>query len=136
MKPDDVRLPEDALSETFLASTGPGGQNVNKVATACQLRCNVFALGLPPHAYEKLKILAGSKLTQGGELIITARTHRSQEANREEARRRLRELVAEALHRDAKRRPTKPSRSAKAKRVESKKGRGAVKAMRGRVSLD
>ncbi len=136
MKPDEVHLPDDALSETFLASTGPGGQNVNKVATACQLRCNVYALGLPPYAYEKLKLLAGSKLTQGGELIITARTHRSQEANREEARRRLRELIAEAHQRDAKRRPTKPSRSAKAKRVETKKGRGAVKAMRGRVSVD
>ncbi|UUR07826.1 alternative ribosome rescue aminoacyl-tRNA hydrolase ArfB [Sphingomonas glaciei] len=136
MKADEVDLPEQALSETFLASTGPGGQNVNKVATACQLRCDVYALGLPLHAYEKLKILAGSKLTQGGELVITARTHRSQEANREEARRRLRELIAEAYHRDARRRPTKPSRSAKAKRVDTKKGRGAVKAMRGRVSVD
>lgn len=136
MRPEDVHLPDEALSETFLASTGPGGQNVNKVATACQLRCNVYALGLPLHAYEKLKLLAGSKLTQGGELIITARTHRSQEANRDEARRRLRQLIAEAHQRDAKRRPTKPSRSAKAKRVETKKGRGAVKAMRGRVSVD
>lgn len=136
MKPEDVVLPEAALSETFLASTGPGGQNVNKVATACQLRCDVFALGLPPYAYEKLKLLAGSKLTQGGELIITARTHRSQEANREEARARLKALIAEAHQRDPKRRPTKPSRAAKAKRVDSKKGRGAVKAMRGKVSLD
>lgn len=136
MKPEDIHLPEEALSETFLASTGPGGQNVNKVATACQLRCDVFRLGLPLHAYEKLKLLAGSKLTQGGELIITARTHRSQEANREEARGRLRALIAEAHQRDARRRPTKPSRAAKAKRVETKKGRGAVKAMRGKVSVD
>jgi ribosome-associated protein len=136
MKPEDVYLPEEALSETFLASTGPGGQNVNKVATACQLRCDVFKLGLPLHAYEKLRLLAGSKLTQGGELVITARTHRSQEANREEARARLRALIAEAHQRDARRRPTKPSRAAKAKRVEAKKGRGAVKAMRGKVSLD
>ena len=136
MKPEEVDLPASALSETFLASTGPGGQNVNKVATACQLRCDVFALGLPPYAYEKLKLLAGSKLTLGGELIITARTHRSQEANREEARERLRALIAKACQRDARRRPTKPSRAAKAKRVDSKKGRGAVKAMRGKVSLD
>jgi ribosome-associated protein len=106
------------------------------VATACQLRCDVFKLGLPLHAYEKLRLLAGSKLTQGGELVITARTHRSQEANREEARARLRALIAEAHQRDARRRPTKPSRAAKAKRVEAKKGRGAVKAMRGKVSLD
>ena len=136
MKPEDVYLPEEALSETFLASTGPGGQNVNKVATACQLRCDVFKLGLPLQAYEKLRLLAGAKLTQGGELVITARTHRSQEANREEARARLRALIAEAHQRDARRRPTKPSRAAKAKRVEAKKGRGAVKAMRGKVSLD
>jgi ribosome-associated protein len=136
MKPENVPLPEAALSETFLASTGPGGQNVNKVATACQLRCDVFALGLPPYAYEKLKVLAGSKLTQSGELIITARTHRSQEANREEARRRLRELIAEAYQRNAKRRATKPSRAAKAKRIEVKKGRGAVKAMRGKVGVE
>ncbi|GAA4035004.1 alternative ribosome rescue aminoacyl-tRNA hydrolase ArfB [Sphingomonas rosea] len=136
MRPEDVRIPEEALSETFLASTGPGGQNVNKVATACQLRCNVYALGLPPYAYEQLKALAGSKLTIGGELVITARTHRTREANREEARRRLAGLIADALHRDPKRRPTKPSRAAKAKRLDSKKGRGAVKAMRGRVSLD
>ena len=93
MKWEDVRLPEEALSEKCLAATGPGGQNVNKVATACQLRCDVYALGLAPYAYEKLKVLAGSKLTQNGELIITARTHRSQEANREEARRRLRETT-------------------------------------------
>lgn len=136
MRPDEIVLPEEALSETFLASTGPGGQNVNKVATACQLRCDVYALGLAPYAYEKLKVLAGSKLTQGGELVITARTHRTREANREEARRRLRDLLAEAHHRDARRRPTKPSRAAKAKRVDTKKGRGAVKAMRGKVSLD
>jgi ribosome-associated protein len=136
MKPEDVHLPEEALSESFLASTGPGGQNVNKVATACQLRCDIHALGLPLYAHEKLRSLAGSKLTQSGELVITARTHRSQEANREEARRRLRELIAEAHHRDRKRRPTRPSKAAKAKRVEAKKGRGAVKAMRGRVSLD
>lgn len=136
MRPDEVVIAEDALSETFLASTGPGGQNVNKVATACQLRCNVWALGLAPYAYEQLKLIAGSRLTQGGELIITARTHRTREANREEARRRLASLIAEAHHRNAKRRPTKPSKAAKAKRVETKKGRGAVKAMRGRVSVD
>ena len=78
-------LPEDALSETFLASTGPGGQNVNKVATACQLRVDVYALGLPPFAFRKLKTLAGSKMTLGGELIVTARSHRTREANRADA---------------------------------------------------
>ena len=136
MRPEDVVIPEEALSERFLAATGPGGQNVNKVATACQLRCDVYRLGLPLHAYEKLKSLAGSKLTTGGELIITARNYRTQEANREDARRRLAELIAAAHVRQAKRRPTKPSRAAKAKRVDAKKGRGEVKAGRGRVKMD
>ena len=134
MKPDDVVIPEEALSERFLAATGPGGQNVNKVATACQLRVDVFRLGLPPHAYEKLKSLAGSRMTSAGELVITARNYRTQEANREDARRRLAELIAAAHVRQAKRRPTKPSRAAKAKRVDEKKGRSAVKAGRGKVT--
>jgi ribosome-associated protein len=136
MAPEDVIIPEEALTEKFLAATGPGGQNVNKVATACQLRVDVFRLGLPPHAYEKLKSLAGSRMTNGGELVITARNYRTQEANREDARQRLAELLAAAHVRQAKRRPTKPSRSAKAKRVDAKKGRGAVKAARGKVRLD
>ena len=136
MKPDDVRLPEDALSEKFLAATGPGGQNVNKVATACQLRADVYRLGLSPDAYARLKTIAGSKLTAGGELVITARRFRTQEANREDARRRLAEMIAEAHIVQAKRRPTRPSRAAKAKRVDTKKGRGAIKAGRGKVRLD
>jgi len=136
VKPEDVVIPEDALSERFLAATGPGGQNVNKVATACQLRVDVFKLGLSPDAYERLKTIAGSKMTSGGELIITARRYRSQEANREDARARLAEMIAAAHIVQAKRRPTKPSRTAKAKRVDEKKGRSAVKAGRGKVSWD
>ena len=120
MKPEDVSIPEDALSEKFLAATGPGGQNVNKVATACQLRVDVYKLGLAPHVFQRLKVIAGSKMTIGGELIITARRFRSQEANREDARLRLAEMIAEAHIVQARRRPTKPSRSAKAKRVEAK----------------
>ncbi len=131
---DDIVIPEDALSEKFLAATGPGGQNVNKVATACQLRADVFKLGLSPEVYARLKVLAGSKMTTGGELIITARRYRTQEGNREDARRRLAELVAAAHIVQARRRPTKPSRNAKAKRVDAKKGRGAVKATRGKVT--
>ena len=134
MSPDD--LPEEALSEKFLAATGPGGQNVNKVATACQLRCDVFALGLSPDAYQRLKELAGSRMTESGEIVITARSHRSQEANRAEARARLADLIGKAHIRQAKRRPTKPSRAAKARRVDSKKARSAVKEGRGKVRLD
>jgi ribosome-associated protein len=134
MKAEDISIPEEALSEKFLAATGPGGQNVNKVATACQLRADVYKLGLSPEAYARLKVLAGSKLTTGGELIITARRYRTQEANREDARRRLAELIAQAHIVQVKRRPTRPSRSAKAKRVDAKKGRGAIKATRGKVT--
>ena len=136
MRFDEFVIPEEALSESFLAATGPGGQNVNKVATAVQLRVDVFRLGLPPHAYEKLKSLAGRRMTANGELLIVARSYRTQEANREDARRRLAELIAAAHVRQAKRRPTKPSRAAKAKRVEAKKSRSAVKAGRGKVRLD
>ena len=136
MAADTYALPEEALSERFLAATGPGGQNVNKVATACQLRCDLFKLGLSPTVYARLKVLAGSKMTLGGELLITARRYRTQEANRADARRRLAELIAEAHIVQAKRRPTRPSRAAKARRIDTKKGRGAIKAGRGKVTLD
>jgi ribosome-associated protein len=129
-------LPEEALEEKFLASTGPGGQNVNKVASACQLRCDVFKLGLAPAVYARLKRLAGSRMTNEGEIILTARTHRTQEANREEARARLADLIAKAHISPRRRVKTKPSRAAKARRVDEKKGRGAVKQGRGKVKLD
>jgi ribosome-associated protein len=133
---DTFDLPEEALSESFIASSGPGGQNVNKVATAVQLRCDVFKLGLPPYAYSRLKELAGSRMTSEGEIVITARTHRSQDANRQEARERLAELIARAHVRQAKRVKTKVSKAAKARRVDAKKQRGSVKAARGKVQSD
>ena len=129
-------IPEDAFSESFIASSGPGGQNVNKVATAVQLRCDVFKLGLAPPVYARLKELAGSRMTSGGEIVITARSYRTQEANREDARARLAELVAKAHIRQPKRIKTKASRAAKARRVDSKTKRGAVKAARGKPTLD
>jgi ribosome-associated protein len=129
-------LPESALSESFIASSGPGGQNVNKVATAVQLRCDVFKLGLSPPVYSRLKALAGSRMTSSGEIVITARSYRTQEANREDARARLAELIAKAHIRPAKRIKTKVSRAAKAKRVEAKKGRSAVKQARSKPRLD
>ncbi|MCC2979432.1 alternative ribosome rescue aminoacyl-tRNA hydrolase ArfB [Sphingomonas sp. IC4-52] len=128
-----IDVPEDALEERFLAATGPGGQNVNKVATACQLRVDVFRLGLHPETYRRLKLLAGSRLTMSGTLVLTARRYRTQEANRADARERLAELLAKAEERDARRVKTKPTRAAKAKRLDEKKGRGAVKAGRGKI---
>lgn len=131
-----VEIPEDALDERFLAATGPGGQNVNKVATACQLRVDVFRLGLSPETYRRLRVLAGSRLTASGTLVLVARRYRTQEANRQDARARLAELLAEAEKREARRVKTKPTRAAKARRVDEKKGRSAVKAGRGKVRLD
>ncbi|MBA4308123.1 MAG: aminoacyl-tRNA hydrolase [Sphingopyxis sp.] len=129
-------LPEALIEETFLASTGPGGQNVNKVATACQLRIDVFALGLEPYAFRQLKLLAGSKMTSGGELIVTARNHRTREANRQEARDRIIELIDRAHIRKPRRVATKPSKAAKARRVDAKKGRSTIKKNRGKVSYE
>ncbi|MEH3048290.1 alternative ribosome rescue aminoacyl-tRNA hydrolase ArfB [Sphingomonas adhaesiva] len=129
-------VPDDAVEERFLAATGPGGQNVNKVATACQLRVDVFRLGLSPETYRRLKVIAGSRLTASGTLVLTARRYRTQEANRQDARARLTEMLVEAEKREARRVKTKPSRAAKARRVDEKKGRAQVKAGRGKVRLD
>ena len=129
-------IPPDAIEEKFLAATGPGGQNVNKVATACQLRVDGYRLGLDPESWKRLRTLAGSRMTAGGTIVITARRFRTQEANRLDARQRLDDLLTAARKRDPRRVKTKPSKAAKARRVDAKKGRGAIKAGRGKVALD
>ncbi|QLC27007.1 aminoacyl-tRNA hydrolase [Parasphingopyxis algicola] len=129
-------IPATAIEERHLAGTGPGGQNVNKVATAVQLRVDVLALDLAPPVYRRLRSLAGSRMTADGTLVLTARNHRSQEANRRAAMARLEELLEKARHRPARRIKTKPSRAAKARRVDSKKVRGQVKKARGKPRLD
>ncbi len=119
--------------ESFIASSGPGGQNVNKVATAVQLRLDVFALRLSPPVFHRLKVLAGSRMTARGEIVLTARTHRTQEANRAEARERLADLIAKAETEPARRKKSQLNRVGKQARLEGKKRRGSVKANRGKV---
>jgi ribosome-associated protein len=122
--------------ESFIASSGPGGQNVNKVATAVQLRLNLFALRLDPEVFQRFKTLAGSRMTSKGELVLTARRFRTQEANRADARARLLELLAEAQKLPEKRAKSRLNRIGKEQRLQGKKLRGTVKAGRGRVSFD
>ncbi|MBN9505484.1 MAG: aminoacyl-tRNA hydrolase [Altererythrobacter sp.] len=119
--------------ESFIAASGPGGQNVNKVATAVQLRLDVFALRLEPPVFHRLKALAGSRMTARGEIVIAARRLRTQEANREDARARLVELIAQALAEPKKRAKSRVNRVGKAQRLKAKKARGTVKANRGKV---
>jgi len=123
-----------SVEESFIASSGPGGQNVNKVATAVQLRLDVFALRLSPPVFNRLKELAGSRMTSKGEIVLTARNYRTQEANRDDARARLTELLEEAQKQPKKRQKSRLNRVGKEKRIKAKKNRGAVKANRGKVS--
>ncbi len=130
------RILDHALAiaeEAFVTASGPGGQNVNKVATAVQLRVNVFELGLTPAVFQRLKVLAGSRLNQKGEIVLDARRFRTQEANRADARARLGELIEAALVEPKKRARTTVNRPGKVKRLASKKARTAVKVTRGKV---
>ena len=120
--------------ESFLAGSGPGGQNANKVATEVQLRVNIYQLRLPPTVFARLREVAGSKLTSAGDLLITARQHRTQEANRQAAREKLEDML-EAAHRAPKRRAkTRLNRVGKTQRLKAKKSRAQVKANRGKPS--
>ena len=135
-KPNPYVLPEDAIEERFLAATGPGGQNVNKVATAVQLRVDVYALRLAPAVFQRLKALAGSRWVEGGAILVTAREHRTREANREAARVRIAALVEQALVKPERRIKTKPTKASRERRLTGKATRAGVKAGRGKVRLD
>jgi len=128
---DYIAIDESEVQESFIRSSGPGGQNVNKLATAVQLRFDVrHSPSLPYEVRARLERLAGRRLTRDGVLVITAQRHRTQERNRDDARERLIELVRAAAVRLPQRRPTRPTLGSKVRRLEDKKRRGGIKASR------
>lgn len=131
------RLAQRAVAlaqESFLAASGPGGQNVNKVASAVQLRLNIYALGLTPAMFHRLCKLAGSRLNLAGEIVLDVRTHRTQEANRRAARDRLIALIEEAAKEPRPRAPSRINRVGKAKRLAGKKAHGTKKGLRAKAA--
>ena len=135
---DTIVIDERELEEHFIRASGPGGQNVNKLATAVQLRFDVErSPALPEGVRARLKNLAGTRLTQDGVLVITARRYRTQERNRQDALARLVELIRRAATPPVPRRPTKPTLASKRRRLEAKGRRSGVKSLRGaKPSLD
>jgi ribosome-associated protein len=127
-----ISIDEREIDERFVRSSGPGGQNVNKVATAVELRFDVGASSLPPDVKARLLALAGHRATADGVLLIDSREYRTQGQNRDAARARLVALLQHAARPQKKRKPTKPARSAREKRLVSKKRRGEIKALRSR----
>jgi len=130
---ESLYLPAWEMSEKFVRATGPGGQNVNKVATAVQLRWNVTRSTLSPAVKTRFARMWASRMTQDGDIIIDARSHRSQALNREAARKRLVEMIRKALIKPKPRIPTRPGRGAIQRRIDSKKRRSEIKSGRGRV---
>jgi ribosome-associated protein len=129
---DHISIDDSEVSESFIRSSGPGGQNVNKLATAVQLRFDVRrSPSLPNEVRARLERIAGRRLTRDGVLVITAQRHRTQERNRDDALTRLIEMIKTAAVRPTPRRPTRPTLGSKVRRLEGKKRRGGIKALRG-----
>jgi ribosome-associated protein len=134
---DAIAIDERELEESFVRAAGPGGQNVNKLATAVQLRFDVRrSPALSDEVRARLEKLAGRRLTQDGVLILTAQRHRTQERNRQDALERLVDLVQRAVPPPVPRRPTRPSAGARRRRLEGKKQRAATKKLRGQPPLE
>ena len=128
---DRISVDDNELEEAFIRASGPGGQNVNKLSSAVQLRFDVrHSPSLPDSVRMRLERLAGKRLTREGVLVITAQRHRTQERNRADARERLCELIREPATPPVPRRPTRPTRASKERRIESKKRRGTIKGLR------
>jgi len=133
---DAIAIDERDLDERFVRGSGPGGQNVNKVSTAVELRFDVARSALPDDLKDRVRMLAGQRMTADGVLLIDSREHRTQGQNREAARARLVALLQQAARRPKKRRPTRPSGAARERRLSEKKKRAGVKKQRGGAVRD
>ena len=134
---NSIQIPEEDLQESFIRASGPGGQNVNKVATAVQLRFNAEKSPvLEEDVKKRLKRLAGRRMTSDGEIVIEAKRYREQEKNRADARERLAALIRKATEKPKARRQTRPTRASVQRRVEVKKKRGNVKQMRNKPGVE
>ena len=133
---ETIQIPDWELQERFIRASGPGGQNVNKVSTAVQLRWNVLASSIPAPVKARFRKRYGARLTQDGELILEAKDHRSQGLNREAARKRLADMVKSVAEAPRRRIKTKPTRASIRRRLDGKKQRSTVKAMRAKVTRE